>query len=369
MSRSFISSSNEERLSWKDWIVVAVVFVGMLYFFPMFWPALERFEPPPDYRLPYELSDDYWMFTRWSKYACSNFPILIIGDSVIWGQYVKREHTLSHCLNELAGESMVANMGVDGLHLVAMAGLIKYYGKEISNKGIILQLNPLWMHSEKYDLRSEEEFRFHHPRLAPQLFPNLACYRASFVERVGVVAERSIPFFSWINHVRVVYFENMNMQNWTSQNPYKNPLSAITLEIPIPENKPMSKPVSWVERGIKKQSYSYAWVNIEESFQWSSFKKVIEILNSRKNKVFVLLGPFNPYILTEESLKRYKSRKNKMERWFRENRISYYSVPDLPSEYYADGSHPLKEGYAKIAEELFEMESFRKWIGNLKGRS
>ena len=100
-----------------------------------------------------------------------------------------------------------------------------------------------------------------------------------------------------------------------------------------------------------------------------SFKKAIEILKSRNNKVFLLLGPFNPYILTEESLRPYNNIKDKMETWLEENEISYYSVLDLPSEYYAGASHPLKEAYAKIAGELFETEPFRKWMKNLKRSS
>ena len=364
MNRSFIFSSNSVKLSWKNWVAAMVILVGMFYFLPKCWTALEKFNPVQDYRLPYDLSNDYWMFSRWSEEASSQYQSVIIGDSVIWGQYVKREHTLSNCLNELSGKDMVANIGVDALHPAAMLGLIKYYGKDISNKGVILHLNSLWMSSKKQDLRGEEEFRFNHPRLVPQLFPNLACYRPSFAERIGVVTERNIPFFSWISHIRIAYLENMNIENWTMQNPYKNPLSAITQGIPIPENKAMSKPVSWIERGMKKQNF--LWVNVEKSFQWRSFKKVIKILNSRKNKVFVLVGPFNPYILTEESLTRYNAMKDKVKKYLKENKISYYSVLNLPSKYYADASHPLKEGYIKIAEELFENESFRKWMKEVK---
>jgi len=365
MNRSFIFSSNFVLLSWKGWIIVMVILVGILYLFPMFWSTLEKFNPPPDYRLPYHLSDDYWMFTRLSKYTCSNIPVLIIGDSVIWGQYVTMEGTFSHYLNELAGENIFVNMGVDGLHPAAMAGLLKYYGKDIKNKGVILYLNPLWMSSKKHDLRSKGEFRFNHPRLIPQFIPNLACYKSSFAQRVGVLAERNISFFSFLKHVRSVYFENMDMQNWTIQNPYKNPLGAISLEVPTPKNEPRMKPVSWRERGIKKRDFP--WVQVEESFQWNSFLKAIKTLKERNNKVFVILGPFNPYILTEESLNRYNSMKDNMERWLQRKGIIYCSVSDLPSEYYADASHPLKEGYAKIAEDLFKTESFREWMKNLKG--
>ena len=57
--------------------------------------------------------------------------------------------------------------------------------------------------------------------------------------------------------------------------------------------------------------------------------------------------------------------KNNMEKWFKENNVSYYSVPDLPSDYYADSSHPLKEGYEKIAVDLFKIESFKEWLKSL----
>lgn len=367
MNRSFIFSSNSIKLSWRNWIIIAVLLLGIFCFIPRLWSILEKFDTSRDYRLPYSLSNDYWMFRCWSKRASSKYPVLIIGDSVIWGQYVKRDYTLSHYLNERAGEDLFANMGVDGIHPAAMVGLIKYYGKPISSKGVILHLNPLWMSSKKHDLRGEKEFRFNHPRLVPQLIPNLACYRPSFSEIVGVVAERNIPFFSWINHIKMNYFDNMAIQNWTIQNPCKNPLRAITLKTPIPENKPKSKPITWAQRGIKKQEFP--WVELKKSFQWSSFKKAIKILKSRNNKVFVLLGPFNPYILTEESLNRYNIMKDKMGRWLKENEIMYYSVPDLPGEFYADASHPLKEGYAKIAKELLENKSFQKWMKNLKGEN
>ena len=57
-----------------------------------------------------------------------------------------------------------------------------------------------------------------------------------------------------------------------------------------------------------------------------------------------------------------------MGKWFEDNGISYYSVPDLPSSYYADASHPLKEGYLMIAERLLKNEDFQEWTQNLERR-
>lgn len=367
MKDLFTFSSNSIRLYWKEWVTVGIIILTIFYLTPVFWQKLELFNPTSDFRLPYNLSNDYWMFNRWCKVASQKYPIFIIGDSVVWGQYVKRDQTLSSYLNSIAGEALFANTGVDGLHPAAMCGLIKYYGRAISKKGVIVPLNPLWMTSKKIDLQEKEEFRFNHPRLVPLLFPRLPCYRPSLTERVGVIAERNIPFFSWITHIKTNYFDNMAIQNWTTANPYKNPLKAITLEIPVPEDKPKSKPVSWLEGGIKKQDFP--WVKIEESLQWDFFKKTVKILKSRNNKVFVLLGPFNPYLMTPESLKEYYVFLDGIKRWLEQEKIDYFLAPALPSEYYADASHPVREGYSKIAEELFKDEVFKKWIKDLKAAS
>jgi hypothetical protein len=172
MSNSFIFSSNSIRLSWKNWVIVLVILVLILYLLPKIWQGLEKFEPSTDYRLPYILSDDYWMFTRWSKYACSEYPFVVVGDSVVWGQYVPMDGTLSHYLNERAGEDVFANLGVDGTHPAAIMGLLKHYGGAISDRGVILHLNPLWMSSERHDLSGDKEFRLNHPE-SRQLQPDL----------------------------------------------------------------------------------------------------------------------------------------------------------------------------------------------------
>ena len=362
MSRSSISSSNSILLSWRGWVAVAVILVGMLHLIPMLWPSLEGFNPSPDYRLPYSLSDDYWKFRRWSGYARSNFSVLVIGDSVIWGHYVPMDGTLSHFLNELTGGETFANLGVDGLHPAAMVGLLKYYGRSIRNSNVILHLNPLWMTSRRHDLSGEEEFRFNHPRLIPQFIPRIACYRAPIGQRLGAVLERYVPFLTWSRHLRMVYFENIDIGSWSMQHPYSNPLKAITLKLPAPGENPPSRPVPWFKRGMRKQDFP--WVDVTESFQWRSFLKLIDILERRGNRVFVLIGPFNPYILTKGSLRRYDEVKKEMEKQLRKRDMDFLSFSNLPSEYYADASHPLKEGYRRMAEEMLDAESFRKWLNN-----
>ncbi len=183
-------------------------------------------------------------------------------------------------MNELGKGNLFANLGLDGIHPVAMLGLIKYYGESISNKDVILHLNLLWMTSKKHDLSDVEEFRFNHPRLVPQFYPNIRAYKAKFSQKVSVIIERYITLFNWINHLRLNYYENTDIKNWSMQHPYENPLSVITLQAPLPENKPHSQPISWVERSMGKQDFP--WVSLDDSFQWDSFKKVIKIIKEKK---------------------------------------------------------------------------------------
>ena len=358
--------SNCVRLSGREWVVAGIVLSAVLGFAPTLWERLEKFEPEPDYRLPYELSSDYWHYERYCDWACSQSATLVIGDSVVWGHYVSQDHTLSNYLNEIAGENRFANLGVDGIHPVALDGLLQYYGKDISNKKVILHLNPLWMSSPKHDLQSAKEFRFNHPRLVPQFLPKITCYTESVSNRLGIVMERNSGFLSWTSHVRTVYFNKMDLSNWTMERPYEFPLRALTLELPRP--KETSEQVDpWNARRATKQDFP--WVSLDTSIQWKFFRRAVKNLRKHGNRVFVLIGPFNEHILKDKSLETYRSMKAGMETWLRENEVPYYLPPPLPSHLYADASHPLRGGYLMLARRLFDEDSFRSVVFSPGGQS
>jgi len=44
-----------------------------------------------------------------------------------------------------------------------------------------------------------------------------------------------------------------------------------------------------------------------------------------------------------------------------------FSVTELPTHYYADASHPLKEGRREMAEERGESKSFQAWMRESSG--
>jgi len=345
--------SNCVRLSPREWLIVGIALSVLLCFGPSLWERIEKFDPAPDYRLPYELSSDYWLYNRYCRWACSLYDTLVIGDSVVWGHYVSKDNTLSHHLNKNAGRNQFANMGVDGIHPVALAGLLKYYGRDIKGANVILHFNPLWMSSRKHDLQIDKEFHFNHPRLVPQFVPDIPCYKDSYSRRMSAVVERYVGFLSWASHLKITYFESMDLPAWTLEHPYNLPKFKI-------QNSKFKIPRPQGAAGIAKQDFQ--WVEPGTSLQWSFFQRSIEMLKARGNTVFVLVGPFNEHICKEKSIDTYREMKSEIKAWLRQNNVPYYMPEVLPGELYSDASHPLSEGYEMLAKELFENESFRSSI-------
>jgi hypothetical protein len=349
-------SSNSIRLSGYEWLIAGIICSVIFFLGPAIWVQLEHFSPKADYRLQPRLSNDYWLYKNYCRWACSKYETLVIGDSVVHGPHVSPDETLSHYLNEIAGRNQFANMGIDGVHPVALAGLLKYYGRDITDKNIILYLNTLWFSSSKLDLNIDKEFNFYHPRLAPQFIPKIPCYKASYSKRISAIAERYLPFFSWSSHLRIAYFDNMNIPAWTMEHPYENPLKAVALEFTASENNIVQR----TKKNLTKEDFQ--WVEPATSLQWRFFRQTIELLKSRNNTVFVLVGPFNEHIVQDKSRIVYQKMKSEIELWLRQNNVPYYAPPVLPSDLYYDVSHPTSQGYAMLAGQLFKNQSFKTII-------
>ncbi|MFQ5808168.1 MAG: hypothetical protein ACE5JM_01005 [Armatimonadota bacterium] len=379
-------SSNAVRLSARDWRTAIVVVIVTLVLLPSAAQRMEPFEPSADYRIPYPYSEDYWLYARYARHARARYPGVVIGDSVMWGHYVEPRGTLPHFLNQEAGTDLFANLGLDGTRQVALTGLIKHYGRDISDQSVLLHLNPLWLSSPDADLSrpegappdapplsrlkgvllgqapEDEGISLNHARLVPQLFSRPYGYRPKFADVAGISLERRIPYFSWLRHMRIAYYENFGIQSWSLENPARNPLEPITLELRPPDDAPQGAPVPWFDGGIEQQDFS--WVPLDKSYQWRFFRDSVDILQRRGNSVFVLLGPINTHLMTEESALAYDELKGEMEAWLEARGIPYYAPPALPSALYADASHPLQEGYAQLARQLLQHQSFRDWLDN-----
>jgi len=374
------------RLSAWQWAVVGGLVVAVVLLMPWIAQRREAFTPWVDYRHPYAYSEDYWLYERYSRYASARYPVAVLGDSVVWGHYVEPQGTLSHFLNQQAGKPLFANLGLDGIRPMALAGLVQYYCRDLTGHGVVLHLNPLWMSSPDTDLRppgneagawprvaararqawwhrpppEEEGVRINHVGLIPQVSSLPRGYDPSLREVTAITLERHLPYAAWLRHMRMLYFENLGLQSWTLGNPYRNPLHAVTLELPQPEDRPEGSPVPWSQGGVEQQDFP--WVPLEQSYQWERFRKTVEILRARHNQVFVLVGPMNTHLMTDGSAQRYGRLKGEMEAWLTAAGVPCYSPPPLPSDLYADASHPLKAGYAELAKELYNDGAFRDWL-------
>ena len=344
-------SSNAIRLRVWEWLIVAAIIAVLAIALPPIWQGLEDFSPASDYRIPYDYSEDYWLFKQYSRSVCDKNKTLVIGDSVIWGHYVDRHETLSHYLNVLANSERFANLGLDGSHPMALFGLIKHYGKAIKDAKVILHMNLLWLSSQEADLQTEKEFSFNHPRLVPQFKPRIPCYGESASTRIGNILESHFPIVQLVRHLQVQHFDNTNLPLWTVENPYSNPLSKISIK---PSGLSEKKDTDSRSRIAKGQgSQSLPWVEFETSLQWWAFQRLVELLESRGNEVFVIVGPLNEHVLSLDSIQKYRELLIKAESHLTEMGVPHSFLPLLPEHLYADTSHPLPQGYKLLAGHIW----------------
>lgn len=355
-------AANDVRLSPRAWLLATALTLLAFWLIPFVWQKIEPLGLNADYRIPFRLGNDYWNYRRTSREVCRSDAILLVGDSVLWGHYVDSQHTLSHYLNVALDDDEFANLGVDGIHPVALAGLIDYYGDAIRDKRVIVNCNLLWMSSPRHDLSSDKETPFNHPALVPQFTLDIPCYRAPYSERLGTVFARHFRFLGWADHIRIAYFGSDDLATWTLEHPYENPLNEVTLRLPSPDEPPSPEPDarSWDRKGLRQITPD--WVPLENSLQWRFFRQTVERLQQRGNRVFVIIGPLNEYMLTPQGLATYNERKFAVAAWHEQQGIPYMAPDALPSPTYADLSHPTAQGYALLAKRLKEDDSFRRFL-------
>jgi len=369
---------NEMRLNGRQWLTAAAIVLLVALLTPRLWEKIERFETGPDYRIPYDLSKDYWLYRRWLGRVNQPGQVVVLGDSVVWGEYVLPDGTLSHFLNRAAGETdRFVNGGVNGLFPLALEGLIRYYGPTLRRHHVIVHCNVLWMTSPKADLSTDKEEEFNHARLVPQFHPRIPCYRAEANERLTAVVERQVGFLAWVNHLQNAYFGQKSIPKWTLDeegsdpphrpNAYRNPFSQITLGVPCsPEDDPQRGPQSPRHRPWSTNATGttqFEWVSLDQSLQWHAFQRLIAMLRERGNAVLVVLGPFNEHLMAEENRPAYRKVRDGMVEWLEQHQIPHIVPELLPSSLYADASHPLTEGYRLIAEQIYHDQRFQKWSG------
>ncbi|MFI5380523.1 MAG: hypothetical protein ACHRHE_14595 [Tepidisphaerales bacterium] len=368
---------NEMRLTGRQWLITAAILLVCLLATPRLWKKVERFDTGPDYRIPYTLSKDYWLYERRLEQITDPSQVAVLGDSVVWGEYVQPAGTFSHFLGSETGPTgAFVNCGVNGLFPLALEGLVESYGGALRNRKIILHCNVLWMSSPKADLRVQKEETFNHSRLVPQCTPRIPCYRADASERLSVIIERNVGFSAWVGHIQNTYYDQRSIPAWTLQddggsppirpNAWRNPLKQITMVVPgeaadDPQRGPRSprhKP--WNHENAEPSRFD--WVPLDDSLQWQAFQRVVGHLRSRGNDVLVVVGPFNEHMVAADQRPTYRAMRDGIAAWLAQNRVAFVVPDTLPSELYADASHPLTDGYALLARNICRLETFRQWL-------
>ena len=377
LSKAVPFGVNEVRLDTRQWVATLVVLAAVIWSTPWLWSRIERFETGPDYRIPYALSKDYWLYSRRLRQVADTSKVVLLGDSVVWGEYVLPDGTLSHFLNHNAGVAdKFVNGGLNGLFPLAQEGLVKYYARTLQRRKIILQCNVLWMTSPKADLSTDKEEQFNHAQLVPQFFPRIPCYKAGANDRLSAILENRVDFLAWVAHLQNAYFGQKSILSWTLEddgetpphypNAYKNPFSQIRLSVPAaPAQDPQRGPQSprhrpWTASG--QGTTRFDWVGVDASLQWRAFRDVVATLRARGNDVLVLVGPFNEHMIADDNRAAYQAIHQAIVAWLKQNQVPAVAPEPLPSQLYADASHPLTEGYLLLAARLYADPVFQAWL-------
>ncbi|MDZ4199508.1 MAG: hypothetical protein U1E27_09515 [Kiritimatiellia bacterium] len=342
-------------LSSRLWIMTLALWMGLSLAIPFAYRARVP-APQVGARAPFAASDDYWTFRE--RAAAARGSIAFLGDSVIWGQYVSDSHTLVAALQNLAPETPFVNLGVNGLHPAALRGLLRYHGRELAGQKVVVFCNLLWMSSPRHDLTLEEPATFNHPDLIPQAFPRVSCYDARPDERISRILTRHTRPLLWARHVRIRYLGNQDLFRWTLENPFAWPSFRVPEE---PELAPGVRAVPWSQGGMRPGPMQF--VAPEDSFQWAAFLDSLDLLKERGCETLVVMLPFNEHMLTEPGWTRYREFHAHAMETVRKRNLPVVALSVLESELFADASHPMAEGYRRMARELLETPEFRAMIG------
>ena len=95
----------------------AILLAGLAaWALPRWGDRMERFNPKPEDRVPYEASKDYRLYKRLLNHWRGRDAVYFVGDSVVWGEYVDAGGTWTSFLNQRSdGRPVFVNAALNGL--------------------------------------------------------------------------------------------------------------------------------------------------------------------------------------------------------------------------------------------------------------
>jgi hypothetical protein len=149
-------------------------------------------------------------------------------------------------------------------------------------------------------------------------------------------------------------------------NPYRNPFAAITFESTPMMAEGQGLGIDWMAKDMKVTDTRF--IPPEESVQFGLYFNALRRLQKKDANVFVLIGPFNTYAFTPESVQTLRTALAGIKERLDSIGIPYFdsTVDNLPSETFGDTCHLLTEGHILLVEHLIESDSFRHWISDIE---
>ena len=187
---------------------------------------------------------------------------------------------------------------------------------------------------------------------------------------------RSFRFFGFVSHLQNAYLDQKGFYEWTLSDDGDYPPSyPHTYQLPwmaidgIVSGEPQIDPDRgvnsdrhrpWSSTGVGSQYFD--WIPLDTSLQWASFQRLVRLLRDRGNHLLVVVGPLNRHIMSPENQTVFDDRLQSVVDWFEGERVSYLLPETLRFDLYGDASHPLTEGYEKLAASLWDSEAFQTWL-------
>lgn len=341
-------SANALQLSPREWLAAAAGLLLVLLAFPAFRSTIKSPQLPADYRIPYALTDRYDLYERYSVLAAPRYDTLLVGDSCIWGQCADWNGTLSHHLNSLSGGERFANLGLDGMHPVALSVLMRHHASGIAGKPVILQANLFWFVSTGVR-RTREDLLKNRPNLGPRFGPTVTVYDERFLHLLGNWLEETPSLGRIQTRLQEMLPDRLDSLGWTLEHPYENPFRTLSFSLPMPEKKAPQTTTPYLATRV---SLDQKWDPIDKTPMWLGFKETVAILQEHGNKVTVMVGPYNEAVLSERSRAALGRIKESMAAWCTANDLRCLMPEPLAADLYTDTCHPTNEGYAELARRL-----------------
>jgi hypothetical protein len=105
------------------------------------------------------------------------------------------------------------------------------------------------------------------------------------------------------------------------------------------------------------------WVTPESSLQWQAFRRLAKRLQGRGSDLLVVVGPLNEHMMNDATREKYLSFRIAVAAWLSAEGIRVVVPESLPSGEFADASHPLTQGYERLAKRLAAAPVFQSWLG------